>query len=94
MCVDVLSCVLLKVLGSRTGLTAGLVTPGLDRALGHAAHSFVRGAAWKDLRGVQGAAARAGGGARDAAGREAPAAACRGPPDMGKGKATTTTSAP
>lgn len=65
VCVDVLGRVLLEVLGRRAGLSSDLVVPGPDRALGQAALSFARGAAGKGLRGVQGAAARAGGAARD-----------------------------
>ena len=77
VCGDVLGHVLPEILGCRAGLTASLNAPGSDRALGQTALSFVQGAAGKGLRGVQGAVARAGSVAQDAAGGEAPASAQR-----------------
>jgi len=81
VCVDVLGRVLLEVLTRRAELGASLVKPGeglLDgqSGLGQAAFSFARSTAGKGLRGVQGAAARAGAKVGDA-GEETPEAVRR-----------------
>lgn len=65
VCVDILGRVLLEVLSRRAELGASLLKPGEgllpgESGLGQAALSFAKSTAGKGLRGVQGAAARAG----------------------------------